>query len=164
MLSWLIPSIVALGALAWGVYQHFRPRILCKLKYMIDDISKDHYLTFGMASASHEGEVVELTRYADLEGKRIEVRSMGNIAARGILIHIQLRYPIAYWKIETDEHHGEPYGQTGEFNVKVDTLNPTDVLRVLVYFDKEDVKAGENILVEHRVTLNEGKAKQVKHW
>ena len=165
MLSWLIPSIIGSAALAWAIIQHFHPRILCRLHYIVTDVSLDHHLTFGMVCGGGvDGGHHEMEIHDDLVGKCIEIRSIGNVSAKGILVHIRLKYPVSYWKIETDESHGEPYGTTGEFNLKMDNLNPTDVLRVLVYCLKEQVQCNEEILEEHRISLQEGKAKLVRKW
>ena len=158
---------IAILTLAWAVYQHFHPRILCKVHYQIGDVQEDNHpakLTIGDLKGVYDGSSVSPQRYVNLVGKVIEIRSVGNIAARGILVHIKLKYPIYSWKIETDEKSGKPYGEDGEFNIKVECLNPTDVLRVLVFCDKAEQQDELGILIEHRITLNEGKARQVKHW
>ena len=137
---------------------------MCKLQYTIKDITKDNHLVIGIAGANDNGETISYEKHADLVGKVIEMHSLGNLAARGILVHLRLKYPVTYSKICTDEAHGKPYGESSEFNLKVDNLNPTDVLRVLIYCRKDHVQPGEDILQEHRVTLSEGKAKKVDRW
>lgn len=163
MISWIGFAL----SFAFAVYQHFHPRILSKLYYRIEDIKEDNHpipLSICDVGDLYGGSGRVNQRHINLIGKAIKLKSSGNIAARGILIHVRLKYPIYRCHVATDEHHGEPYGkyENGELNLKVECLNPTDVLRVLVYCDAEKVQDGENIMLEHRVTLNEGKAKRIR--
>ena len=163
MLSWLIPSSIAVLAMLLNGYQYFHPRILCKVRYLIKDQRRENVpcpisLADCVDVTDHSIEVHQ--RFVNLVGKIIEVKSLGNVAARGILVHVKLKHRIYEWEVAKDEQTSLPYGQfeEGEFNIKVDCLNPADELRILLWCDAEAV-GDDDILAEHRVTLNEGKAK-----
>jgi len=75
-----------------------------------------------------------------------------------------LKYPIYETIIEADEKCEPSHGEEGEFNLRIQNLNPTDVVRVVLLCDKSLVQNEKDILVEHRVSLNQGKAERVSHW
>jgi len=167
MLAWIVPSTVALIGFAWAVYERINPRVLCKVRYMISATHMNHQfanVTLADVGGLYDGSGTTEQKYVDLVGIVFELRSSGNHAASGILIHARLKHSIYRTIIQTDEEYGSPYGEEGEFNLRIPNLNPTDVIRVTLLCDKSSVMNGEDILVEHRVSLNQGKAELVNHW
>ncbi len=167
MLAWLIPSVFAGGALFWAIFQHYNPRKLCRLHYMLTSISEDKVpmpLTIADAAGIYDGTGRVNQRYIDLIGKVVEIRSTGNTAAEGILVHMRMKCPIYNVRIETDETFNKPEPAGNEINFKLETLNPEDKLRVIILCDKQHANDDTDILEEHRVTMKEGIARLTRKW
>lgn len=159
MLGW----IIAVLTLLWGVYQYFHPRVLQRVEYEISIIrERDHLIGFGYLAAIEDPKKHE--RRSNLTGVKLSIHSTGGKAVTGLLIHIRLSRSIEHQEISTDEEYKVNNGKgTEEIQIKVPTLNPTDVVNVAVFCVEE--LSGEDIsdiLVNHRVSLSEGKAKKVK--
>lgn len=161
MLSWLAPTIVAVIALAWGVYQHYHPRVLCELTYAISDTYLDDF-PLELVPTGVDGAGIKTHEIRGrIVGKVIRLHSTGNTAALGVLLHMRMRHPIAHFSVHTDEEWKSHVGEY-DLQVKIPNLNPTDNARVIVYCRESDMKnETENILMDHRVSLSEGRAKRV---
>ena len=158
MLGWAIAGL----SLLWGIYQHFHPRILQSAEYEMS-LSKKRYhpVGFGYKAAIEDPKKHE--RRSNLTGVKLSVHSTGGKSVKDLLIHIRLSRVIEHQEICTDEEYRINKGKgTEEIQVKVPTLNPTDVVTVAVYGIEERGDEDINdIVVNYRVTLSEGKAKRV---
>lgn len=166
MLSWLIPSVIALAALGWAIYQYSHPRTKCMLHYTIENVNNQCLRrVVGMTEPDSEGKCRNKYEETPLLGKVIELRSLGNVAANGILINVRFNYPIKHWNVDTYEAYDEPYfNSKWELSFSVDTLNPANSIQLFVFCKAESVKQGEEVLLEHSVTLSEGVAQKVDKW
>jgi hypothetical protein len=117
MLTWLVPSIVALFAVAWAMYEYSYPRVKCNLAVHVDNCEIKDHLVWGVAGSDYDGSFFSHEEREDIVGKVIEVTSTGNTAVKGLLVHIRLKYPIKHWTIHTDEQYDDPYGLPDDFNV-----------------------------------------------
>lgn len=159
MLGWIIAALTLL----WGIYQHFHPRVLQRAEYDLSLSKKRYHLVgFGYKAAIEDPEKHE--RRANLTGVKLSIHSLGGKAITGLLIHIRLSRVIEHQEICTDEEYRINKGEgTEEIQVKVPCLNPTDVVTVAVYgIEEQGDEDIDDILVNYRVTLSEGKAKRVK--
>jgi len=161
MLAWLVPSIAALFGIGWAMFEHFHPRLKCDISVKVQDCKINDKIVWGFAGSDIDGNFVSHEVRDDFVGKVIEVASTGNTAVKGLLVHVRLKYPIRHWCIHTDEQYAEPYGLPDDFNVKIHSLNPKDVVRVLVYCNKASVIEGEELLEDCRVSHNDGCAKML---
>jgi hypothetical protein len=102
-----------------------------------------------------------------MRGKRFEILSYGNKAASSVLIHIVLRHRICEncRSVETSVRSERPYGsRPEEINIPIPSLNPGEKVIVRVYCVASECTAGEDVLLEHRITHSEKAARRVRRW
>lgn len=158
MLAWIVPSCIALAALGWAMYERYRPRAIAKVKYRVSDTEEKNEITFAAMFQGTDGESKYYESRKDLIGKIVEVRSFGNIAAESVLVHLAFIEPFYAKKIETDERY-EVYGSESEINVKIERLNPQDVVRVIALFYKDIGSITPSTLIHDlRITCANGKS------
>jgi hypothetical protein len=163
MPEWVYFVVGAVAPLAWALYQYFKPRVLSQVRYQISSCELPNFQIASVNMIIRGDPNPRFQICKDLIGSKIEVRSIGGKAASGLLIHMHLSHSIAHYDIHTDAEYKTRKGES-DIQVIVPQLNPTGVIIVHAYCRKEEVKITEKVLIDHRVSLDEGKSQRVEHW
>jgi hypothetical protein len=148
--DWIKLLIGAGPPLLLNVYQFLFPRSLSRLKYRIIDETRP-------ADAA----------FVEMRGKRFEIVSCGNRAAQSVLIHIVMRHRIIPegCGIDSSVKPDKPYGsRPEEMNIPFPSLNPGEKVIARVHCMASECKAGEDVMLEHRITHSEKAARRVRRW